>query len=80
MNNPMMSHPIFQVMNAMRNGNPMQLLQQAAGKNPYAARTVQTLQGKSFQQMRQTAENMAKERGIDLNQFAEQFGITIPPK
>ena len=34
--------------------------------------------GKTPQQMRQMAENMAKERGLDLNDVARQLGITIP--
>lgn len=76
--NPMTNRPIFRVMNAFRNGNPFQILQQAAGRNPYAAQTLQAIQGKGPEQMRQTAENMAKERGISLEQLAGQFGLTLP--
>lgn len=78
MNNPMMNHPIFQVMNAMRSGNPVQIMQQAAGRNPYAAQTYQAIQGKAPAQLRQVAENMAKEKGIALDQLAAQFGLTLP--
>lgn len=78
MNNPMMNHPIFQVMNAMRTGNPVQIMQQAAGRNPYAARALQMIQGKSPGQLRQVAENMAKEQGISLQDFAGHFGLTLP--
>lgn len=78
MPNPMMNHPIFQVMNAFRNGNPVQILQQAAGRNPYAAQTLQAIQGKGPAQLRQVAENMAKERGIPLEELARQFGISLP--
>lgn len=74
MNNPMMNHPIFQVMNAMRQGNPVQIMQQAAGRNPYAAQTYQAIQGKSPDQLRQ----MAQEKGIPLDQLAGQFGLTLP--
>lgn len=76
--NPMMNHPVFQFMNAMRSGNYMQVLQQAAGKSPYAAQALQAVQGKSPQQMRQAAENMAKEHGVSLQDFAGHFGITLP--
>ena len=31
-------------MNAMRQGNPVQIMQQAAGRNPYAAQTYQAIQ------------------------------------
>lgn len=78
MNNPMMKHPIFQVMNAMRNGDPARIMQQAAARNPYAAQTYQTIQGKAPGQLRQVAENMAKERGISLEQLAGQFGLSLP--
>ncbi len=78
MNNPMMNHPIFQVMNAMRTGNPVQIMQQAAGRNPIAAQTLQAIQGKAPGQLRQIAENMAKEKGIPLDQLAGQFGLTLP--
>ncbi len=78
MNNPMMNHPIFQVMNAMRQGNPVQIMQQAAGRNPYAAQTYQAIQGKSPDQMRQMAQRMAQEKGIPLDQLAGQFGLTLP--
>jgi len=33
--------------------------------------------GKSEGDLRQTAMNLAKERGIDINQFASQFGIKL---
>lgn len=78
MNNPMMNHPIFQVMNAMRTGNPIEILQQAAGKNPYAARALKTIQGKAPDQLRQVAENMARERGISISDFAGMFGLNLP--
>jgi len=40
-------------------------------------RTMQMLQGKTEAQQREMAENMARERGIDLNQLAAQFGIKL---
>lgn len=33
--------------------------------------------GKSDEQLREMAANIAKERGIDLGQFAGQFGIKM---
>lgn len=79
MNNPMMNNPMMRLMNAFRNGNPVQLLQQAASQNnPYAAQALQAIQGKSSQQWEQTARNMAKERGVSLEQLAGQFGLSLP--
>ena len=63
---------------ARNGGNPMQMLQQMAGQNPQAAQAMRLIQGKNPQQLRQIAENMAKERGVDLNQMAHQMGITLP--
>lgn len=74
MNNPMMT-----MMQMARAGkNPMMLMQQMAGQNPQAAQIMQMMQGKSPQQLRSIAENMAKERGITINQFANQLGLQIP--
>ena len=63
---------------ARNGGNPMQMLQQMAGQNPQAAQAMRLIQGKNPQQLRQIAENMAKERGVDLNQIARQMGVTLP--
>ena len=63
---------------ARNGGNPMQMLQQMAGQNPQAAQAMRLIQGKNPQQLRQIAENLAKERGVDLNQMAHQMGITLP--
>lgn len=37
----------------------------------------QMVSGKSDEQLKEMAQNIAKERGIDLNQFASQFGIKM---
>lgn len=35
------------------------------------------MRGKNENQIKEMANNIAKERGIDLNQFASQFGIKL---
>ena len=40
-------------------------------------KTMQMLNGKSEAQIKEMAENMARERGIDLGQLASQFGLKI---
>lgn len=76
---PMMNNPMMAMLQMARNGgNPMQMLQQMAGQNPQAAQAMRLIQGKNPQQLRQIAENMAKERDVDLNQMAHQMGITLP--
>lgn len=74
----MQSNPIMMLVQmAQRGGNPMQILQQMAGQNPAAAQTLRMLDGKSPQQMRQVAENMARERNIDLKAMAQQMGLPM---
>ena len=72
----MQSNPMMLLMQMVQRGqNPMQMLQQMAGNNPAAQQTLQMIQGKTPQQMRQVAENMAKERGINLRAMAQQMGL-----
>ncbi len=76
---PMNNNPVFALMQIAKNGgNPMRAIQQLAGRDPRAAQAMKLMQGKNPQQLQQMAENMAKERGIDLNQMASQMGIELP--
>ena len=77
--NTIMNNPILQMMNVMRSGgNPMALVQQIAGQDPRMRQFMQMVNGKSPDQLKQMAENVAKERGVSLNDVARQLGITIP--
>lgn len=58
--------------------NPMSLLNTMSRQNPQLAQAMRLIQGKSPEQLRQTAENMAKERGTTLEQMAQQMGISLP--
>lgn len=79
MTNPMLNNPMAAMVSAMRNGgNPMVLIQHMAEQNPQMRQFMQMISGKSPAQLRQMAENMAKERGVSLNDVARQLGITIP--
>ena len=40
-------------------------------------RAMQMIQGKNDSQLKEIAQNIAKERGIDLSEFANQFGIKL---
>ena len=66
--------------------NPQAMLQQTLQnrmsqmqkQNPQAYQKMQEMtNGKSEADLKQTAMNLAKERGIDLGKFASQFGITL---
>ena len=71
----------FQAMKAMQ--NPMNFLQQQMmekfkNQNPQMFNQVQEMiKGKNETQLKEMAQNIAKERGINLNEFAGQFGIKI---
>lgn len=64
-------------------GNPTQMMEQQVERqmqqnNPQLyARVRQMMEGKTPQEMQNVVMNVAKERGIDLNQFASQFGIKL---
>lgn len=71
-----MNNPVMALVQAMQQGrNPMALMQTMAQQNPQVAQALQMMQGKSPQQLQQMAQNMARERGVDLNQMLRQMGI-----
>ena len=73
--NPM-QNPMMFLLQAARSGNdPMSLLRQMAGQNPQMAQFMQMIGGKSPAQLQQMAENMARERGINLDDMIKNMGI-----
>ena len=59
-------------------GLMQQQLERMQQSNPELyAKGMQMIQGKSDYQLKQIAKNIAKERGIDLDDFAKQFNIKI---
>lgn len=75
----MMQNPFVVLLQMSQRGqNIMPVLQQAARMNPQMGQAMRMIQGKNAEQLKQTAENMAKERGIDLEQVAQQMGIQLP--
>lgn len=71
-----MNNPLMQLISMTRQGNnPMQLIQQMAANNPQAAQAMKIMQGKSPEQLKQIATNMAKERGMTVEQVMHQLGI-----
>ena len=72
----MKNNPIMQMMGMLQNSkNPLSVMQQLAGQNPQLQ---QITQGKTPQQMQQMAENLAKEKGVNLKEFMKQMGINRP--
>nr|DAE79477.1 MAG TPA: hypothetical protein [Caudoviricetes sp.]DAT92182.1 MAG TPA: hypothetical protein [Caudoviricetes sp.]DAW12552.1 MAG TPA: hypothetical protein [Caudoviricetes sp.] len=71
--------PIMQLANLARAGqNPMGLIQQLSGQNAPIMQGLNLIQGKNEAQLRTMAQNLAKERGIDLNQLASALNLTLP--
>lgn len=71
-----MNNPMMQLISMTRQGgNPMQMIQQMAANNPQAAQAVRIMQGKNSEQLRQIATNMARERGMTVEQVMQQLGI-----
>ena len=71
-----MYNPVLALVQAMQQGrNPITLMQAMAQQNPRVAQALQMMQGKSPQQLQSMAQNMARERGVDLNQMLRDLGI-----
>lgn len=71
--------PIMQLANLARAGqNPMGLIRQLSGQNTPIMQGLNLIQGKNETQLRTMAKNLAKERGIDLNQLASVLNLTLP--
>ena len=64
--------------NIQGGANPNALLSQMARSDPRAAQALQMLQGKTPEQLRQMAENMARERGTSVEQIAQSLGLKMP--
>ena len=70
-----MNNPIAMLLNIARSGgNPMAAMQQMANNNPQMRQAMQMMQGKSPAELQQMAQNIARERGIDLNDFIRNLG------
>lgn len=70
-------NPMQIIMNQFMSGmSPMAILNRMNGPQVNQAKSL--IGGKSEDQLRQIAMNMAKQRGIDLNSLAQQIGINLP--
>lgn len=71
-----MVNPMQILMQAVQNRqDPMQMLNSLAQQNPQARQVMQIVQGKSPEQLRQTVENMARERGTTVEDLARRMGL-----
>lgn len=72
-------NPMMQMVSMLHSGkNPASILQTMAYNNPQARQIMQMMHGKTPDQLRQMANNMAAERGTTVEDIARQLGIQIP--
>ena len=57
----------------MTNGKIQAMLNLAMQNNPMYSRAKQMVEGKNEQQLEELAENLCKQRGIDLDSAVKQF-------
>ena len=72
---PMTPMQVIQML--QRGANPNQLMMQLAQNNPAVRQAMQMVNGKTPDQIRDMAQQMAKQRGIDLDQLTQQLGIRL---
>ena len=78
MNSMMQQNPIAMLVNMQNAGkNPMAVLEQMAGQSPQVGQFLKMVRGKSPDQLRTIAENMAKERGTTVDMIAQQLGMRM---
>lgn len=75
-NTPMNPMQLLQMI--QRGGNPNQIIAQMLQQHPALRQAAQFMNGKTPQQIQQEVQQMAAQRGVDLNQLARQLGIQLP--
>lgn len=72
----MNSNPIGLLMQAARaGGNPMQVISGMARGNPIMQQGANMVAGKSPQQLEQMARNMARQRGVNVDDIISDLGL-----
>lgn len=75
----MMSNPMAQIMGAIQRGiNPNQIAMQLIQNDPAVRQAADLMNGRTPNQIRDMAQQMAAQRGVDLNQLAQQLGVQLP--
>lgn len=70
---------MMQIMQMMQSGgNPMMMLQNMMGNDPRIGQAMRLMQGKNPAQLRKMVQNMAQQRGMSVEQLAQQFGLKLP--
>ena len=70
-------NPMQVIQMLQRGANLNQLMMQLAQNNPAIRQAMQLVNGKTPDQIRDMAQQIAKQRGIDLDQLTQQLGIRL---
>ena len=74
--NSLMNNPVSQLVQVARSGgNPMNMIRQMAGSDPRMNQFMKMVSGKNPQQLQTMAANMAKERGMTLDEVIQGLGL-----
>lgn len=63
-----------------QSNNPMGMMSQMMGNNPFFQQAMKMAEGKGPQEMKEIINNVAQQKGItpeQINNFASMFGITM---
>lgn len=73
--NPMQ---MMQMMMGGKGMNPMQIMMNQLNGNPLFQQAQNMAQGKSPEQLKQTCENLCRQKGVDFNAAWNQFQSQFP--
>lgn len=75
----MNNNAVMQILQMARGGqNPAAYMRMMAQNDPRMAQAMQLIDGKDTNQLRTVAENLCRQRGVDMDAFARQFGLELP--
>ena len=74
----MMMNPMQLIQMIRVGGDPTQILTQMSRTNPMVGQIMRMTNGKTPNEMRNMAQEMARQRGVNLNQLAESMGLKLP--
>lgn len=70
------NNSISMLVNAAKSGgNPLKLMENLAAQDPQTAKVMKMIKGKNSSELRQMAENIAKNYGTTVEEVARQLGI-----
>ena len=70
----------MEILQAMQSNDPIAFLQQRYGNTPAFQKSLQMMDGKNPQQIQQVVLNLARQRGMDINQIqqmANSLGLKL---